>query len=74
MNNSDKLRQIQFDSNIPEGKIEKMILDFKTRWNSMFYMIERLLESLTVVSQILVNESSCPVMPFGSEVSDLRKL
>lgn len=33
---SDKLRQIQIDSGVPEGCTKKFILDVKTRWNSLY--------------------------------------
>lgn len=72
--NSDKLRKIQEESGIPEGKVKKMVLDVKTRWNSTFYMVQRFLELLTVVSQILIYDNSSPEMPTSSEIADLRQL
>lgn len=74
VNNSDKLRQLQLDSNIPEGNVKKMVLDVRTRWNSTFYMIQRFLELLSIVSQILVCDSSAPEFPTGPELADLRQL
>lgn len=72
--NSDKLRKIQIESNVPEGKVKKMILDVKTRWNSTYYMVERFLELLSVVSQIVINDNTSPEMPTAVEISDLRDL
>lgn len=74
VNNSDKLRKIQLDSNVSEGNVSKMILDVKTRWNSTFYMVERFLKLLTIVSQIMINEKSSPEMPTAAEIADLRHL
>lgn len=74
VNHSDKLRKIQLDGNVSEGNVSKMILDVKTRWNSTFYMVERFLKLLTVVSQILINEKNSPEMPTAAEIDDLRHL
>lgn len=71
---SDKLRKIQLDSNVPKGKIKKMILDDKTRWNSTFNMIQRFLELLTVASQILITDKTSPEMPSALEIADLRQM
>lgn len=72
--NSDKLRKLQNDSGVPEGKVKKMVLDVKTRWNSTYYMVQRFLELLTVVSQILLSDDNSPEMPTSSEIADLRQL
>ncbi|CAH1101736.1 unnamed protein product [Psylliodes chrysocephalus] len=50
---NDQIRQKQRESGI-EGDLNKIILYGKTRWNSMFYMIERLLELQEVVNPILL--------------------
>lgn len=74
VNVSDKLRKIQIENNVAEGNIKKMILDVKTRWNSTYYMVQRFLELLKVVGQILIDDASSPEMPSASEVETLRNL
>lgn len=71
---SDKLRKAQMDNNVPEGKMRKMILDVKTRWNSTYYMVERFLDLLKIVSQLLIEEPSSPEMPNAVEIDALRNL
>lgn len=71
---SDKLRQIQTNSGIPEGKVKKLVLDVKTRWNSTFYMIETFLELLTIISQILITDRTSPEMPSALEIAELRQM
>lgn len=72
--NSDMLRKIQLESNIPEGNIKKVILDVKTRWNSTFYMVQRFLELLPVINQILLNGDNNLDMLIAAEIADLRQL
>lgn len=41
VNVSDKLRNLQIQSAVPEGNVKKLILDVKTRWHCSYYIIER---------------------------------
>jgi len=44
---------------IPDGKIIKLILDVKTRWNTIHYiMLERLIELFRIVFSILLEKSN----------------
>lgn len=47
---SDKLAEIQIQNKIPE---HKLIQDVDTRWNSSFYMLERMLEQHDAVTTVL---------------------
>lgn len=72
--NSDKLRKIQMRNGIPEGSIKKFIMDVKTRWNSVHYMLERFLELSKVCSEILLDDYASPGMPSGSEIEIIKQL
>lgn len=72
--NSDKLRLIQIKKGIPEGSIKKFILDVKTRWNSVYYMIERFIEMQNVCSELLNENSRGPEMLCRSEMDTLKQL
>uniref|UniRef100_A0A6P7H793 Zinc finger BED domain-containing protein 1-like isoform X1 n=1 Tax=Diabrotica virgifera virgifera TaxID=50390 RepID=A0A6P7H793_DIAVI len=74
VNNSDKLRKIQIDSGASEGSVKKLILDVSTRWNSVFYMIERFLLMVRPVTIILIDNSNAPDMPSPQEIEILKQL
>ncbi|CAG9840691.1 unnamed protein product [Diabrotica balteata] len=44
---SDELRKRQLNKGIASGNLKKLTLDISTRWNSVFYMLERPLEYIT---------------------------
>jgi hypothetical protein len=71
---SDQLRKIQTEGGTPEGNIEKMILDVKTRWNSTYYMIERFLLLSPIVSNILISDINAPNMITEAEIEYLREM
>ncbi|KAK9751851.1 hypothetical protein QE152_g4743 [Popillia japonica] len=51
-----------------------MILDVKTRWNSMYYMLERFLQLLPMVSNILFSDFNAPNMITAAEIEHLREI
>lgn len=71
---SDQLRKHQSDKNIPEGKIKKIILDVKTRWNSTFYMISRFVELAPLIANIIFNNVNAPEMLTGVEIEHLKEI
>lgn len=72
--NSDKLRLIQINKGVPEGSVKKFILDVKTRWNSVYYMIDRFVEMQSVCSELLNVDSRGPEMLSRSEMDTLKQL
>ncbi|XP_039282219.1 zinc finger BED domain-containing protein RICESLEEPER 3-like [Nilaparvata lugens] len=71
---SDRLQKAQEDNDVPEGKMKKMILDVKTRWNSTYYMVEQFLDLIRIISQLLVDDPSSPVMPSSPEIETLKNV
>lgn len=59
---NDDLQRLQSSAGIPEGKMLKLILDMKTRWNSTYYMLDRLIKLIPYISQILISYSDAPPM------------
>ncbi|XP_039287793.1 E3 SUMO-protein ligase ZBED1-like [Nilaparvata lugens] len=74
VNISDKLREIQVNSGIAEGAVKKLILDVKTRWNSTYYMLERFIEMLKIVSEILLEKTTGPEMLTSTEIDVIKQL
>jgi len=70
--NSDKLRLIQINKGVPEGSVKKFILDVKTRWNSVYYMIDRFVEMQSVCSELLNVDSRGLEMLSRSEMDTLK--
>lgn len=74
VNVSDRLRKMQLDKGIPEGKIRKLILDVATWWNSTFYMAERFIQMASMVNEILLNDVNGPEMLTSREMVELKDL
>ncbi|CAI6375724.1 unnamed protein product [Macrosiphum euphorbiae] len=70
---SDMLRKVQIDKGVAEGCVKKMILDVKTRWNSTYYMIERFLEMVNLISPLTLQHISSPYMPTAIEINTLKQ-
>lgn len=71
---SDKLRKIQIDSGVPEGCTKKFILDVKTRWNSLYYMIDRFLDMSKIATQLLLDATDSPELVTGQEIEILKQI
>lgn len=72
--NSDQLRKKQAEAGVPEGKFKKLILDVATRWNSVYFMIRRLIEIVSFLSPMLLNDITAPSMPTAIKMDILRQL
>lgn len=51
-----------------------MVLDVKTRWNSLFYMLERFLCLFKTISIILLDKTSAPPVINATELSQLKEI
>ncbi|KAK9744833.1 hypothetical protein QE152_g7412 [Popillia japonica] len=71
---SDQLRKVEIDAGTSEGNMKKMILDVKTRWNSTYYMLDRFLQMIPMVSNILFSDVKAPNMITAAEVEHLREM
>ena len=72
--NSDKLRNIQQRNGVPEGSVKKFILDVKTRWNSVYYMIQRFLEMTRICTDFVFESYGEFEMPLAYEIEILKQL
>ncbi|XP_059044985.1 uncharacterized protein LOC131840804 [Achroia grisella] len=66
---SDSLRQKQTGS-----QPLKLILDVKTRWNSVYYMLQRYIELAPIVNQILMLNTKAPPTPSAVEMQNIKTL
>jgi len=55
-----------------EGNCKKLILDVSTRWNSVYYMVQRFLELSSLISDILLHRPSAPPMPSAINLQVLQ--
>nr|CAD7433796.1 unnamed protein product [Timema monikensis] len=69
---SDLLRSKQKASGI-ENPL-KLILDVKTRWNSVYYMLERYIELSSIVQPILLQNPKAPLAPTAIELNSAKQL
>lgn len=73
VNISDTLRKVQIESGVPEGCVQKMVLDVKTRWNSTFYMLQRFIEMVNIISPITLQHITAPAMPTAIEINTIKQ-
>lgn len=59
---------------LPDGKILKLVLDVKTRWNSLLYMIERFLNIFRIISVIILDKSTAPDFVTAHELNTIREI
>lgn len=71
---SDLLRKKQSEAQVPEGSIKKLILDVPIRWNSVFHMINRFVEMISLINPILLEDFTALVMLTAIEIDTLRQL
>nr|CAD7260408.1 unnamed protein product [Timema shepardi] len=69
---SDLLRSKQNASGI-ENPL-KLILDVKTRWNSVYHMLERYIELSSIVHPILLQNPKAPLAPTAVELNSAKQL
>ncbi|CAG9827342.1 unnamed protein product [Diabrotica balteata] len=71
---SDELRKRQLNKGTASGNLKKLILDVSTRWNSVFYMLERFVELSSLVSEILLSKPHAPAMLTAVEILQVKEV
>ena len=71
---SDLLKKTQSEAQVAEGSRKKLILDVPTRWSSVYYMISRFVEMVTLINPILLEDRTALVMLTAIEIDTLRQL
>lgn len=71
---TDKLRKLQAEAGIPEGGMLKLILDVPTRWNSVFYMLQRFLNLFNYIATILLDLLEAPEMITNRQRDELQEI
>lgn len=71
---SRKLREVQMKDGAKESQCLSLVLDVRTRWNSIMYMIERFLSIAHHVSIVLLDIPKSPVMLTGEELNILKEV
>lgn len=66
---SDKLRKAQNEENVL-----KLVQSVPTRWNSVYYMLERFLKLSCHVAPILLQNSKGPAMIDGMEIETIKEV
>lgn len=70
---SHALGNMQTQVGVSGGCVKKVILNVKIRWNSTFYMIERFIEMVNIVSHLTFQYVSLPEMPTSIEMNTLKQ-
>ncbi|KAJ8962434.1 hypothetical protein NQ314_005730 [Rhamnusium bicolor] len=68
VNAADELRRVQ-----PEDKTLKLKQSLPTRWNSVFYMLERFLMLNKYVASIILSDSKAPEIMTASELEEIKE-
>lgn len=74
VNASDELRKRQIEMGLIEGQIKEMILDVRSRWTSCFYMLQRFMELVSIVGEILLTRPEAPPMISNSEIVCIKEM
>ncbi|XP_055615503.1 uncharacterized protein LOC129761768 [Toxorhynchites rutilus septentrionalis] len=69
-----ELRKLQLADNKKEGQCLGLVLDVRTRWNSIMAMIERFLVMAHYISRVLLVVPKTPTMLTADELSILKEI
>ncbi|XP_062542060.1 E3 SUMO-protein ligase ZBED1-like [Armigeres subalbatus] len=69
-----RLREMQMADGRQESQCLALILDVRTRWNSLLKMIERFIVLANYVSNVLLSIPKSPVMLTGNDLALLREI
>jgi len=59
-------------SGIKDGAVKKLILDVSTRWNSIFYMLQRFVELSKIISEIMLTRPNGPEMISARQLQEIH--
>lgn len=68
---SNLLRKAQSDGGVSQPL--KVILDVKTRWNSLYYMLERFICLVRFIQNIILEDRNAPPFLSGIEIDNIKK-
>lgn len=71
---SRELRKLQLEDGKKEGHCLGLVLDVRTRWNSVMFMIQRFLAMAHYVSRVLIIVPKTPSMLTADELSILKEV
>lgn len=69
-----RLTQLQMDEGEKESQCHSLMLDVRTRWNSIFLMVERYVELSPFVARALLEMPTAPPMLGGEDIQVLREV
>lgn len=69
-----QLKRKQMENKIPEAKTLKVTLDVKTRWNSLYYMLQRFIDLAPYISDILFSKIDAPTMLSAVELIIIKDI
>jgi hypothetical protein len=58
-------------SGIKDGAVKKLILDVSTRWNNVFYMLQRFVELSKIISEIMLTRPNGPEMISARQLQEI---
>lgn len=61
-------------SDIKEGAVKKLILDVSTRWNSVFYMLQRFVELSKIIADITLTRPNGPEMISARQLQEIHDI
>lgn len=60
------------EEKVTEGKVLQVILEFKTCWNSTYYMVQRFLKLAPYVSEIIFAKIDAPIVLTAVQLSTIK--
>lgn len=75
MKAADEMKKIQLEKDITESQVLKLIQDFPTRWNSMYYiMLERFIALSDVIGNVFLKHVNAPPMISTLQINILKEV
>ncbi|XP_025407340.1 zinc finger BED domain-containing protein 1-like [Sipha flava] len=70
-NGANITRAVKDSFGIKDGAVKKLILDVSTRWNSVFYMLQRFVELSKIISEIMLTRPNGPEMISARQLQEI---